>query len=157
MSVKKIIAIGLVTASILAVLFKQKISKVSKQYDSLRIIPTGIQDLQLDFNDFKPLVKFNMKLQLFNPLNEAFELNGVLAKLERVIIYDKKGTVLGVSSPNIGKITVPAKGSITLAKVPFALDVQTLAVNLINYKTLTKDSFTFAGIVSVLGAEYQIQ
>jgi hypothetical protein len=157
MGTKKIFAMGLITASILAVIFKQKITKASKQYDSLRIIPTGLQDLQLDFNAFKPLVKFNMKLQLFNPLNEAFELNGVLAKLERVIIYDKKGTVLGVSSPNIGALTIPAHGSVTLPQVPFALDVQTLAVNLINYKTLRKDSFTFVGIVSVLGAEYQIQ
>jgi hypothetical protein len=157
MGAKKIFAIGLITASILAVIFKQKISKASKQYNSLHIIPTGIQDLQLDFNDFKPIIKFNMKLQLYNPLNEAFEINGVVAKLERIIIYDKKGTVLGVSSPNIGKVNVPARGSLILPQVPFALDVQTLAVNLIDYKTINKNSFSFAGIVSVLGAEYQIQ
>jgi hypothetical protein len=157
MGAKKIIAITLITASILAVIIRQKISKASKQYDSLKIIPTGIQDLQLEWNDFKPLLKFNMKLQLINPLNEAFDINGVVAKLERIIIYDKKGKILGVSSPAIGKITVPANGSFTLPKVPFTLDVQTLAINLINYQSLTKDSFTFEGIISVLGAEYKIK
>jgi hypothetical protein len=157
MGAKKIIALGLITASILAVIIKQKIGKATKQYDSLKIIPTGLQNITVDWNDFKPLLKFNMNFKILNPLNEAFEINGVVARLERIIIYDKKGTVLGVTTPNLGKITVPPNRSFTLSKVPFILDVQTLAINLINYKSLTKDSFSFEAIISVLGAEYKIK
>lgn len=157
MGTKKIIAIGLITASIIAVVVKQKINKINKQFDRLKMMPTALQNIKVDWNDFKPLIKFTMNLQISNPLNEVFEINGVVAKLQRIIIYDKKGRLLGVSTPNIGNITVPARGSFTLSKVPFALDLQTLALNLIDYQTLSKESFVFEGIISVLGAEYKIK
>ena len=157
MGTKKIIALGLITASVLAVVVKQKINKVNQQFDRLKLMPTGLQNLKVVWNDFKPLVTFTIDLQITNPLKEPFEINGIVAKLQRIIIYDKNGRLLGVSTPNVGNIKIPALGAFTLSKIPFTLDVQTLAINLINYKSLTKDSFIFEGIITVLGAEYKIQ
>lgn len=157
MGIKKIIAIGLVTATIGAVLIRQKIQKTIKQIGSVGILPVGISDLQFKWNDFKPLVSFKVDLMLTNPLTEAISINGLIAKVQRIVIYDAQGKALGVSTPNIGKINIPANGNYTLPKVPFTLDAQRLAITLINYKSLSKDNFKFETIVSILGAEYKIK
>lgn len=154
---KKVIAFGLITASLLALYFKNKVDKVSKQYDRLTFLPTSLENLSLQWNDFKPTLSFTASFKISNPLSEPFSLNVGVAKLQRIIVYDKSGQALAVSTPNLGAIQIPAKGSYVLQKIPFTVDVQRLAINLINYKTLTKDSFTFQSIVSVLGAEYVLK
>ena len=157
MSIKKIIAIGLVTGAIGYVLVKQKIEKISAQYAKIKIIPTGLNNIKLDWNDFKPQLKFNVNLSFSNPTNEDFEVNGIVAKLQRIIILDTTGKAIGVATPNVGKITVPASGEYTLKNVPFILDLQGTIVNIVNYKLLSLNSLKFQAIVSVLGYEYKIK
>ena len=157
MGFKKIIAVGLIATTIVGVMLSQNIKNAIKKLQSVKIVPTSLRDFDAKFNDFKPFVSFKLNILLFNPLNEAIQVNGYIAKLQRIIIKDKKGNVLGVSTPNIGKISIPAKASYTLPNVPFSLDIQTLAINLINYKTITKDSFQFEVIISVAGAEYKLK
>ena len=157
MSIKKIIAIGLVTGSVGYVLVKQKIEKLTKQFDSIKILPAGLNSIKLDWNDFKPQLKFNVDLSFANPLTDSFEVNGVVAKLQRIIILDTTGKAIGVATPNVGKIIVPAGGNYTLRNVPFILDLQGAIVNIVNYKMLTLKSLKFEAIVTILGYEYKIR
>ncbi|WP_394760070.1 hypothetical protein [Flavobacterium sp.] len=157
MSIKKVIAIGLVTGAVGYVLVKQKIDKLTKQFDSIKILPTGLSALKLDWNDFKPQLKFNCDLSFANPLTDSFEINGVVAKLQRIIILDATGKAIGVATPNVGKIVVPANGNYTLRNVPFVLDLQGSIINIVNYKLLTLKNLKFEAIVSILGAEYKIR
>ena len=156
MSIKKIIAIGLVTGSIGYVLVKHKIETILKQFDSIKIVPTGLNSIKLNWNDFKPQLKFNCDLSFANPLTESFEINGVVAKLQRIIILDNTGKVLGVATPNVSKIVIPAGENYTLRNVPFVIDLQGTIINIVNYKLLTLKNLKFEAIVSVLGYEYKI-
>lgn len=153
---KKTVAFGLITLSVSALLVRNKMQKIIKHYESIKILPAGLSDLNVKWNDGKPIISFKVDFKFLNPLSEPFVFNGYLAKLQRIIIYDGTGKALGVSTPNIGKLTIPANGVATLPKVPFILDLQLLAINIINYKSLKLDSFKFESIVSILGAEYKI-
>lgn len=157
MSIKKIIAIGLITASVGFLVIKSKIEKFTKQFDSVKILPISLSDLQFIWNDGKPLLRFKINLEFTNQLAEKVTLNGLIFKLQRIIIYDTYGKAIGVSTPNIGNITIPPHGKYVLPNVPFEVDVKALAINLLNYKNITKDSFKFESIISVLGAEYKIK
>jgi hypothetical protein len=157
MSIKKILAIALVTGAVGYVLVKQKIEKLTKQFDSIKIVPTGLNSIKLNWNDFKPQLNFNVDLSFANPLTDSFEVNGGIAKLQRIIILDTTGKAIGVATPNVGKITVPANGNYTLQNVPFILDLQGAIVNIVNYKLLTLKNLKFEVIVSVLGYEYKIK
>ncbi len=157
MSIKKTIAIVLVTGTIGYVLVMQKIKTLTKQFDSIKITPIGISNLKLNWNDFEPQLKFNVDLSFKNPLTDPFEVNGVVAKLQRIIIMDANGKALGVATPNVGKIVIPANSSFTLKNVPFIVDLKGSIITSLNYKKLSLDSLKFESIVSILGYEYKIK
>jgi hypothetical protein len=157
MSIKKILAIGLVAGSLGYVLVKQKIATLTKQFESIKIMPTGINSIKFEWNDFKPQLKFNLDVTFHNPLTDTFQVNGMVAKLQRLIIIDASGKALAVAIPNTGKIVVPANGSYTLKNVPVILDLQGSIITVANYKLLTLKNLKIEAIVTVLGYEYKIR
>lgn len=157
MSTKRVIAISLIALSAGAILLKNKIDKLTKQFESISIIPAKLSNIKLIWNDSKPLVNFNIDLKFSNPLSEKFQVNGLVAKLQRIIILDKNGFPLGVATPNVGKITIPANGFFIIPNVPFVLDLKNTIINVTNYKLLTLQTLKFEAIISVLGYEYKIK
>ena len=157
MSIKKILAIGLVAGSLGYILVRQKIATLTKQFESIKIMPTGINSIKFEWNDFKPQLKFNLDITFSNPLTDTFQVNGMVAKLQRLIILDASGKALAVVTPNTGKIVVPANGNYTLKNVPVVLDLQGSIITVSNYKLLTLKNLKTEAIVTILGYEYKIR
>ena len=153
---KTIIAVTLVGASVTALYVKNKVDRITKQFENIQILPTGLRDLKLNWNNGYPTLQFKVDFKFVNPQPEPFDLNGLIAKLQRIIIYDGKGKALGVSTPNIGRLTIPGNGTTTLPNVPFTVDAMQLLKNILDYKNINLASFKFEGIISILGTEHKI-
>ncbi|MFC4817626.1 hypothetical protein [Flavobacterium sp. GCM10023249] len=153
---KTIAAITLAGASITALYVKNKVDRMTKQFENIQIIPVGFRGLKLKWNNGFPLLEFKVDFKLTNPQPEPFDLNGFIAKLQRIIIYDGKGKPLGVSTPNLDRLTIPGNGTSTLPNVPFTVDATQLLKNIVDYKNINLSNFKFEGIISILGTEHKI-
>lgn len=157
MSAKKIIAVSLLGLAAAGIYVQNKVSKIKKQFPKIKIFPAGVRNITTKWNEGKPTLSFDIDLLFKSTLTDNFEINGLFVKLQRIVILDPKGIVVAVATPNVGKITVPANGNYTLKNIPFIIDIQTALINIINYKNINPNSFTYEIIISVLGAEYKIR
>lgn len=153
---KKTIAVGLVALTFGGLYAKNKLEKVKKHFENIKIVPVGLSDLSLKYNNGFPILLFKVDFKFINPQNKPFVLNGLLAKIQRIIIYDGQGKALGVSTPNIGKLSIPANGTATLPNVPFMIDAKLLIKNILDYKNIKLSSFKFEVIISILGTEHKV-
>lgn len=153
---KTIAALALVGATVTALYFKNKVDRITKQFENIKILPVGFRELKLKWNNGFPVLVFKVDFKFINPQPEPFDLNGLIAKLQRIIIYDGKGKALGVSTPNLGKLTIPGNGTTTLPNVPFTVDATQLFKNILDYKNIDLSNFKFEGIISILGTEHKI-
>lgn len=150
------VAISLVAITVGAVYAKNQVERLSKHFENVKIIPAGLRDLNLKWNNGFPVLHFKVDFKFINPLPEPFVLNGFLAKLQRIIIYDGQGKALGVSTPNLGRLAIPANGVATLPNVPFMIDAKLLLKNILDYKNIKLESFKFESIISVMGTEHKV-
>jgi hypothetical protein len=149
-------AFTLVGITITAIIVKNKAERLTKHFENIQILPSGFRGLKLNWNNGFPTLEFKVDFKFTNPLPEAFDLNGMIAKLQRIIIYDAQGKPLGVSTPNLSKLTIPANGTTTLSNIPFTVDATQLLKNVIDYKNINLSNFKFEAIISILGTQHKI-
>lgn len=149
------VALGLVALTVGVIYSKNEAERIKTHFDNIKIIPAWLSDLSLKWNNGFPVLHFKVDFKFINPLPEPFIMNGLFATLKRIIIYDGTGKALGVSTPNIGRLAIPANGVATLPKVPFMLDAKLLLKNILDYKNIKLDSFKFESIISILGTEHK--
>lgn len=153
---KTAIAFTLVGVTMTALIVKNKAKILTRHFENIQILPAGFRGLKLKWNNGYPTLEFKVDFKFINPLPEAFDLNGMIAKLQRIIIYDTQGKPLGVSTPNLSKLSIPANGTATLANVPFTVDATQLLKNILDYKNINLSNFKFEGIISILGTQHKI-
>lgn len=152
---KTIAALTLVGATIGTIYVKNKAERITKQFENIQILPDGLRDLKFKWNNGFPILDFKVDFKFINPQPEPFELNGWIAKLKRIIIYDNQGKALGVSTPNLSQLIVPGNGTKTLSNVPFTVDAKLLLKNVLDYKKVDLSKFKFESIISILGTEHK--
>lgn len=153
---KTAVAFTLVGISVTAIIVKKKAERLTRHFENIKTLPVGFRGLKLNWNNGFPTLEFKVDFKFINPLPEAFDLNGMIVKLQRIIIYHAQGKALGVSTPNLGKLTIPANGAITLSNIPFTVDATQLLKNILDYKNINLSNFKFEGIISILGTEHKI-
>lgn len=158
MDIKKIVIGSGLVALVGYALLKDKTGQLAEQFKNLTILPTAFKNLDANWNDGKPYVSFKLDLKFRNPTTQAFNVNGVIITLKRVLFYDKNNAYLGGANVNVKALNIPANSSVTIPGIPIILNLQTTiinAINIINTGFNINDVKTEA-IIGVLGLEYKI-
>jgi len=157
MSVKKNIAIALIVTTIAGIVIKNKFDKFIRQIKSVKVRPTALKNLNLKWNNGRPTVTFTVSFALKNPFNETISIDGLVVKLQRIVLYNQKNNPLFVANPNIKKLKILPFSEHFINNVPFEVDLYLLVGTILDYKNLKMDSFKYELIISVLGTEHIIK
>lgn len=130
-----------------------KIDKWKQTMTKLKALPTGFRNFDINFKR----MRFNLDVTLFNPTNNNFSPDGIIAVVKRIIISDKTQKRIATITVNKSFVSVPAKGKFVLkdliVEIPIVENLTNLQ-SLVTIKSL-KD-LSIETIIGVLGKEYSI-
>lgn len=159
MSLKKIIiGVGIVGA-LGYFLVKKKIDELTTQFNSLKVMPSGIKNVSLKWNSGKPYASFYLDLRVENPTNKKFVFDGLLAIVKQIAFYDKKNTLLGIAETNITMVSINENSFVIIPKVPIKIDLKETALSIITSIQaggFKAEEITVQTTLSILGTNYKI-
>lgn len=133
--------------------YSTKIDKWKQTMTKLKALPTGFRNFDINFKR----MRFNLDVTLFNPTNDNFSPDGIIAVVKRIIISDKTQKRIATITVNKSFVSVPAKGKFVLkdliVEIPIVENLTNLQ-SLVTIKSL-KD-LSIETIIGVLGKEYSI-
>ncbi|MGC4041991.1 MAG: hypothetical protein QM710_14700 [Flavobacterium sp.] len=102
-------------------------------------------------------MRFNLDVTLFNPTNDNFSPDGVLAVVKRIVLKDKTSKRIATITVNKSFVSVPAKGKFVLKDLVVEIPILENLTNMQSLVTITgiKD-IQIETILVVLGKEYSI-
>lgn len=133
--------------------YKGKVNKWQGTFKKLKALPTALRNFDINFSR----IRFNLDVTLFNPTNENFSPDGIIAIVKRIVLKDKNAATIATITVNKSFISIPANGKYVLKDLLVEIP---LLDNLANWETLSqirsvKDIQTET-IISILGKEYSI-
>lgn len=159
MSLKKIIiGVGIIGA-IGYFLVKSKITELLAQFDTLKILPAGIKNVSLKWNNGQPYASFFLDLRVENPTAKKFVFDGLLAIVKQIAFYDKKNTLLGIAQTNITMVSINENSFVIVPKVPIKIDLKETALSIISSIKgggFKPEDISIQSTISILGKEYKI-
>jgi hypothetical protein len=159
MSLKKVI-IGVGIIGVLGYfLVKKKIDELVTQFATLKILPAGIKNVSLKWNNGQPYASFFLDLRVENPTNKKFVFDGLLAIVKRIAFYDKKNTLLGIAETNITMVSINEYSFVTIPKVPIKIDLKETALSIVSSIQaggFKPEEITIETTISILGTDYKI-
>lgn len=159
MSLKKIIiGIGIIGA-FGYFLVKKKMDELTTHLMELKIIPTGIKNVSLKWNNGLPYVSFFLDLRVENPTSKKFVFDGLLAVIKKISFYDKKQALLGIAETNITMVSINSNSFVLIPKVPIKIDLKETVLNIITSiknKGFKPEEITIETTISILGIQYKI-
>jgi len=120
-----------------ALWYSSKLNKWKETMKKLKALPTGIRNFDINFKR----MRFNLDVTIYNPTNDNFSPDGVIASVKRIILKDK-------TAKRIATITVN-KSFLS----PILENVSNWQ-NLIQIKSI--NDIQTETILGVLGKEYSI-
>ncbi len=153
MAIIKDIFIGTLIGGLAYVIFQKKINNWKSTITKLQAIPTGLRNLKIE----NSILKFNLDITLYNPTNDDFKPDGIIAVLKKIIIRDKFGYEIATISVEKSYIVIPAKSNYTLKDLPVSIPIIS---NLSNLQNLSKiksiNDIQIQTIMTVLGKQFLI-
>ncbi|WP_300568446.1 hypothetical protein [Flavobacterium sp.] len=136
-----------------ALWYSSKLNKWKETMKKLKALPTGIRNFDINFKR----MRFNLDVTLFNPTNENFNPDGVIAVVKRIVLKDKTAKRIATITVNKSFISIPAKGKFILKDLLVEIPILENLSNWQNLSQITglKDVQTET-IIGVLGKEYSI-
>lgn len=149
---KHIVITGAVIA-LGAIWYKTKLDKWKQTMKKLTALPTGIRNFDINFKR----MRFNLDITLYNPTNDNFSPDGIIAVVKRIVLKDKTAQRIATITVNKSFVSIPAKGKYVLKDLIVEIPILD---NLSNWQSLSqitsvKDIQTEA-VIGVLGKEYSI-
>lgn len=153
MAIIKDIFIGTLIGGLAYVIFQKKINNWKSTITKLKALPTGFRNLRAE-NGY---AKFNIDVTLYNPTNDDFKPDGIIAVLQRINVKDSVGNDIGKINVNKSYITIPAKSKIVLKDLLVEVPIMK---NILNWKNLiaikSLNDIKLESVITVLGKEYLI-
>lgn len=133
--------------------YRSKLNKWKQTMGKLKALPTGFRNFDINFKR----LRFNLDVTLFNPTNDNFSPDGVIAVVKRIVLKDKTDKRIATITVNKTFVSVPAKGKFVLKDLVVEIPI---LENLSNMESLVKitgiKDIQTETIISVLGKEYSI-
>jgi hypothetical protein len=133
--------------------YRSKLDKWKQTMGKLKALPTGFRNFDINFKR----LRFNLDVTLFNPTNDNFSPDGVIAVVKRIVLKDKTDKRIATITVNKTFVSVPAKGKFVLKDLVVEIPI---LENLSNMESLVKitglKDIQTETIISVLGKEYSI-
>lgn len=149
---KHIIVVGAIIG-IGVLWYSSKINRWKETMTKLKAVPTGLRNFDINFKR----MRFNLDVTLYNPTNENFNPDGIIAIVKRIILKDKTAKNFATITVNKSFISLPAKGKIELKDMIVEIPI---LENISNWQTLSQirsvNDIQIETILSVLGKEYSI-
>lgn len=149
---KHIIVVGAIIG-IGVLWYSSKINRWKETMTKLKAVPSGLRNFDINFKR----MRFNLDVTLYNPTNENFNPDGIIAIVKRIILKDKTAKNFATITVNKSFISLPAKGKIELKDMIVEIPI---LENISNWQTLSQirsvNDIQIETILSVLGKEYSI-
>lgn len=103
------------------------------KYDSYRSV---LENMEINLKKVTGLkisgdnVFFNVDIELVNPTDISVNVPGNKLVVKNLHFFSPKGVKLGIASPNISNISLPANGSRMITNIPVALSLKTIGSSL---------------------------
>ena len=136
-----------------ALWYSSKLNKWKETMKKLKALPTGIRNFDINFKR----MRFNLDVTIYNPTNDNFSPDGVIASVKRIILKDKTAKRIATITVNKSFLSIRAKGKHVLkdliVEIPILENVSNWQ-NLIQIKSI--NDIQTETILGVLGKEYSI-
>ena len=133
--------------------YSSRLDKWQETMAKLKAFPTGIRNFDINFKR----IRFHLDVTLYNPTNDNFYPDGIIAVIKRIVIKDLKTKPIATIGVNKSFVSLPAKGKFELkdliVEIPIIENLTNLQ-SLSNIKSI-KD-IQIETIIGVLGKEYSI-
>lgn len=149
---KKILIGAIVLIGLIAIYGYNKAVAMKAVFDKIIIKPNSLpRNIKINLNT----VEFIIDILLQNPSSDDFAVSGYVATLTKINVF-YKNNFIGQSVVNIDEISVPAKDTLVLHDIQVVLQVDNLLSYAADFLQPNINDFSFTGVVSVLGNEYEI-
>jgi hypothetical protein len=149
----KYIIIGGAILGIGALWYNSKINRWKEAMTKLKAVPTGLRNFDINFKR----MRFNLDVTLYNPTNESFNPDGIIAVVKRIVLKDKLAKKFATITVNRSFISLPAKGKLELKDLIVEIPI---LENISNWQNLTEiksvNDIQIETILNVMGKEYSI-
>jgi len=71
-------------------------------------------------------ITFDSDIEIQNPSNIGIDVPGKMVAIKNIHFYSQQGTYLGIATPNISDIQIPANGIRLITNIPVNVSLQTL-------------------------------
>ena len=133
--------------------YSSKVDKWKETMGKLKALPTGFRNFDINFKR----MRFNLDVTLYNPTNDNFSPDGVIAVVKRIVLKDKTAKRIATITVNKSFVSVPAKGKFVLKDLLVEIPI---LENLSNMESLIKitglKDIQTETVIGVLGKEYSI-
>lgn len=133
--------------------YSSRLDKWQETMAKLKAFPTGIRNFDINFKR----IRFNLDVTLYNPTNDNFYPDGIIAVIKRIVIKDLKTKPIATIGVNKSFVSLPAKGKFELKDLIVEIPI---IENLTNFQSLTSiksiKDIQIETIIGVLGKEYSI-
>ncbi len=150
--VKHIIIAGAILG-IGALWYNNKINRWKETMTKLKAVPTGLRNFDINFKR----MRFNLDVTLYNPTNESFNPDGIIAVVKRIVLKDKLAKKFATITVNRSFVSLPAKGKFELKDLIVEIPI---LENISNWQNLSEiksiNDIQIETILSVMGKEYSI-
>jgi hypothetical protein len=136
-----------------ALWYNIKINRWKETMTKLKAVPTGLRNFDINFKR----MRFNLDVTMYNPTNESFNPDGIIAVVKRIVLKDKLAKKFATITVNRSFISIPAKGKFVLKDLIVEIPI---LENISNWQNLSEiksiNDIQIETILSVMGKEYSI-
>jgi hypothetical protein len=122
MSIKLILGAAAIAAGGFIYYGKGKYDQYDSVLKNLRFNLKNIKKIKMGSGD----ITFESDVEIENPSNIGIDVPGKMVAIKNIHFYSLKGTYLGIATPNIADIQIPANGSRLITNIPVRVSLQTL-------------------------------
>lgn len=150
-----VIGLGLLTA--IGYFVKTKVSNWKILLPKMKAYPTGLRNLKWQLGGgLGGTLAFDIDITIFNPTNQNFTPDGLLAILDRVEItaFEDRTTIAEIDIKQ-GYLDIPANGNYVLKNKRVSVPVNLSILDILR-RIKSPDDLNATPIMKVLGTEYRI-
>jgi len=125
MNIKTLLSLGALAATGAIYFGKDKYDEYSGVIENLKFNLKNVHNLGFSGGN----VTLKADVELINPTATAVTIPGKRITVKNLHFYSLSGKKLGVASPNISDISLPANGSREITNVPVVLDLSSITGN----------------------------
>lgn len=123
MNLKTILTVGAVAFGSSLIFGGRKVGGYTNAIKSLQFEVVGLRNIKLR----NGIVSFDVDIKIINPTPTAIDVPGQQITIKTLHFFSPTGAKLGVATPNLSDIKIPANGFRLLTNVPTQISLVTAA------------------------------